>query len=194
MVRVFVRLKWRLLLASFRASTASAIIYAIGAVLAVVFGILMAAYIAVALSVNNDLGSLLPLVLFVAVWIFWVIGPLMNQSQGDETIDPGRLELLPLSNKTQVRGLLISGLVGPAALFTFLGAMGAVFAGGIPILARLLSVVCAVIFVLLCVSWSRAVGALFSGVLNSRRGRDLTIALSGLVGIGVYAISQQTQQ
>jgi len=191
MVWVFVRLKWTLLRSSFTSSKASAVIYLLGTACAVVFGVLMAAYLAVALSPTSTYGGLLPLVLFTMVWVFWVIGPLLNQSQGDQTIDPARMELLPLSDSDQVRGLLVSGVVGPAALFTFLGALGAAFAADLPILARVAAVIAAAVFVLLCVGWSRAVAAVFSGVLNSRRGRDLTIAFSGIMGIAIYLISQQ---
>lgn len=191
MVRVFVRLKLTLLRASFSASTATAVVFVVGALLALVGGIFMGALLAVSLSPGRDGGAVLPLVLFAGVWIMWVIGPLLNSAQGDQSIDPSRLELLPLSNATQVRGLLVSGFIGPGAFGTIIGAAGAMFATGFTPLARVAALICALLFVTLCVAWSRTASAVFAGVLNSRRGRDLTIALSAFIGVGVYVISQQ---
>ncbi|MGV1078274.1 MAG: hypothetical protein ACOYD1_00340 [Candidatus Nanopelagicales bacterium] len=191
MVRVFVRLKLTLLRASFSASTATAVVFIVGALVALLGGIFMGALLAVSLSPGQAGGAVLPVVLFAGVWIMWVVGPLLNSAQGDQSIDPSRLELLPLSNATQVRGLLVSGFVGPGALGTIVGAAGAIFAMGFTPLARIGALVCALLFVTLCVAWSRTASAVFAGVLNSRRGRDLTIALSAFIGIGVYVISQQ---
>lgn len=191
MVRVFIRLKLTLLRASFSASTATAVVFVLGALVALVGGIFMGAVLAISLSPDQAGGAVLPVVIFAAVWTMWVVGPLLNSAQGDQSIDPSRLELLPLSNATQVRGLLVPGFVGPGALGTVIGAVGAMFAAGFTPVARLGALVCALLFVTLCVAWSRTASAVFAGVLNSRRGRDLTIALSAFIGIGVYVISQQ---
>ncbi|MCH9815074.1 MAG: hypothetical protein K0U64_01315 [Actinomycetia bacterium] len=190
MVWVFVRLKLALLRSGFAASPASTALYTLGTVFCVVAGLGMGYVLAVALGTGNELGTLLPVLAFIVVWLIWIMGPLLNSAQGDQTIDPGRLELLPLSAATQVRGLLISGLVGPAALGTLLGAVAGAFAEGISLPARLTVALCGVLLVFLCLGWSRAIGALFVGVLNSRRGRDLTIALSAVIAVGVYVISE----
>ena len=190
MVWVFVRLKIALLRSGFAASPASTAIYTLGTVFSVLAGLVMGYVISVSLGAGNELGTLLPVLVFIAVWLIWIMGPLLNSAQGDQTIDPGRLELLPLSRTTQVWGLLISGLVGPAALGTLLGALGGVFAEGLTVPARLTVALCGALLVLLCLGWSRAIGALFVGVLNSRRGRDLTIALSAVIAVGIYVISE----
>jgi ABC-2 type transport system permease protein len=190
MVWVFVRLKLALMRSGFSSSPASAVVYVLGTLLSIAAGCLMGLTISQTLGPDSELGTIMPVVLFIGVWLIWILGPLLNSAQGDQTIDPGRLELLPLSRGTQVSGLLISGLVGPAALGTLLGGLGGAFAAGLTIPAVGVIVLCAVLLVFMCLAWSRAVGALFVGVLSSRRGRDLTIALSGALGIGIYVLSE----
>lgn len=191
MARVFVRLKLRLLRNGFSASPGTAVLYGLGTLLALGGGALMAVVLASAVGGAGAAGAVLPLVVFAFVWLIWIVGPLLNSSQGDQSIDPSRLELLPLSHSVQVRGLLVAGLIGPAAVGTFLGAVGAAFAMDLSVPARVGAVLCAVLLVLMCVAWSRALAAAFAGALNSRRGRDLTVALSGLIGIAIYFASQR---
>lgn len=62
---------------------------------------------------------------------------MLNSSQGDQTLDPSRLELLPLTRGQQVRGLLIAGLVSPAALGTLIGALGPALGSAMSTGARL---------------------------------------------------------
>jgi ABC-2 type transport system permease protein len=191
MARVFVRLKLRLLRNGFSASPGTAVLYGLGTLLAVGGGVILAVVLASTVGGTEKAGTVLPLVVFAFIWLIWIVGPLLNSSQGDQSIDPSRLEILPLSHSAQVRGLWVAGLVGPAALGTFIGAVGAAFATGLSALARVGTVLCAVLLVLMCVAWSRALAAAFTGALNSRRGRDLTVALSGLIGIVIYFASQR---
>jgi ABC-2 type transport system permease protein len=178
MARVFVRLKLRLLRNGFSSSPGTAVLYGLGTLLAVGGGILMAVVMASTVGGADKAGTVLPLVVFAFIWLIWIVGPLLNSSQGDQSIDPSRLELLPLSHSVQVRGPLVAGLVGPAAVGTFIGALGAALATDLTVPARVGAVLCAVLLVLMCVAWSRALAAAFAGALNSRRGRDLTVALS----------------
>ena len=191
MAWVFVRLKLALLRGGFSTSRASLVLYTIGTVVSIALGIAVGALLTGLFSKGTVTGAAFTLVLFTLVWLMWIVGPMLNSSQGDQTLDPSRLELLPLTRGQQVRGPLIAGLVSPAALGTLIGALGPALGSAMSTAARLGAIVVAVLFVLGCVAWSRALAAVFTGALNTRRGRDLTVAVSGIVGVGVYLISQR---
>lgn len=190
MAGVFLRLKLALLRSGFRSSKSYLALYLVGTILALGLGIGIGIGLAALLGGGAAKGEVLLLVVFPLIWVIWVFAPLLNSGQGDETVDPSRFELLPLSFGQQVRGLLVVGLAGPAALGTLIGALGPAFSADTSFVARLLLVAVAVAFVVLCVSWSRALGAALSGVANSRRGKELTVVIAGFVGIGMYFISR----
>lgn len=191
MAWVFVRLKVALLRSGFAASRGYLALYIVGSLLAFALGVLAAIGIAGFLGDGSgQTGEVLLLVALPLVWIAWIVSPLLGGGQGEQTVDPSRLELLPLSFGQQVRGLLITGLLGPAALGTFVGALGPVFAAGESWVVRVFLVVVAVIFVVLCVAWSRSVGAAFAGILDSRRGKELLVILTALIIAPMYFISE----
>ncbi len=111
----------------------------------------------------------------------------------DETLDPARLALLPLRPAALSRGLLAAALtgIGPAiTLVILLGAVPALATGPGSILV---GIVAAVIELGLCVAGSRALVTALSGVLRSRRGRDLGAVLGGLVVIAFFGANMALQ-
>lgn len=191
MAWVFVRLKVALLRSGFAASRGYLVLYLIGTAVALAGGIGVALLLANFLGDGTgQTGEVLLLVALPMVWIVWIIAPLMGGGQAEQTVDPSRLELLPLSFGQQVRGLLITGLLGPAALGTLIGALGPALAAGSSWPTRLVLIAVAVVFVVLCVAWSRSIGASFAGLLDSRRGKELLVVLSVLIIAPLYLITE----
>jgi ABC-2 type transport system permease protein len=170
--------------------TGQRIAYVGGWLLALVLGLGSGAVVAFLDESRDGLGDLALVGLLTVVFLGWVLVPVVMPGLGDETVDPARLEQYPISAGQQVSGLLLGALVAPTALFTVLLAAGGTFAAGEAVTARVFVVLAAVVFTVLCVAASRSVQALLSGVLQSRRGRDLVLAASGVVALGLYLLSQ----
>ena len=159
-------------------------------VIALVLGVAAGGAVAAASSARDGQGDLGILLIFTAVFAGWLLVPVLLPALGDQTVDPAKLEQFPIAARDQVGGLLLGGLVAPTALFTLLVAAGASAASGESWVARAAVLLAAVVFTVLCVVASRAVQALLSGVLRGRRGRDLTIVAGGVIGLGLYLVSQ----
>ncbi|MBM7491547.1 ABC-2 type transport system permease protein [Micromonospora luteifusca] len=108
----------------------------------------------------------------------WLLLPLIFFGV-DETLDPARFALLPLSRRTLVTGLFVAALISVPALAVLVASFGMVFTawalGGWT--AGLVAVVGVVGGLLLCVAASRAVTSAFATMLRSRRVRDLAAVL-----------------
>ncbi|MEU2610791.1 ABC transporter permease [Micromonospora sp. NPDC007271] len=108
----------------------------------------------------------------------WLLLPLVFFGV-DETLDPARFALLPLSRRTLVTGLYAAALVSVPVLATLIAVAGLVVTagalGGWP--AALVAAVGVVAGLLLCVAAARAVTSAFATMLRSRRVRDLAAVL-----------------
>ncbi|MEU4566204.1 ABC transporter permease [Micromonospora sp. NPDC023956] len=117
----------------------------------------------------------------------WLLLPLVFFGV-DETLDPARFALLPLSRRTLVTGLFAAALVSVPTVATLLATTGLVLTsaalGGVG--AALAAAVGVVAGLLLCVAASRAITSAFATMLRSRRVRDLAAvllaALAALLG------------
>ncbi|MEV4491308.1 ABC transporter permease [Micromonospora coxensis] len=112
----------------------------------------------------------------------WLLLPLVFFGV-DETLDPARFALLPLSRRTLVGGLFAAALVSVPVLAMLVATTGLVVTagalGGWP--AGLAAVVGVLAGLLLCVAASRAVTSAFATMLRSRRVRDLAAVLLAVV-------------
>ncbi|MEV1321101.1 ABC transporter permease [Micromonospora arborensis] len=108
----------------------------------------------------------------------WLLLPLVFFGV-DETLDPARFALLPLSRRTLVTGLFAAALISVPALAVLVASFGLVLTAGAlgGWTAGLVAVVGVVGGVLLCVATSRAVTSAFATMLRSRRVRDLAAVL-----------------
>ncbi|MEU4552577.1 ABC transporter permease [Micromonospora violae] len=108
----------------------------------------------------------------------WLLLPLVFFGV-DETLDPARFALLPLSRRTLVTGLFAAALISVPVLAVLIASFGLVLTawslGGWS--AGLLAVVGVLGGLLLCVAASRAVTSAFATMLRSRRVRDLAAVL-----------------
>ncbi|MFI5834293.1 ABC transporter permease [Micromonospora sp. NPDC051300] len=108
----------------------------------------------------------------------WLLLPLVFFGV-DETLDPARFALLPLSRRTLVTGLLAAALISVPAVATVLTVAGLVVTAGAlgGWVAALLGAAGVVVGVLVCVAGARAVTSAFATMLRSRRVRDLAAVL-----------------
>ncbi|MFF3853458.1 ABC transporter permease [Micromonospora sp. NPDC002575] len=129
----------------------------------------------------------------------WLLLPLVFFGV-DETLDPARFALLPLSRRTLVTGLFAAALVSVPAVAALIATGGLVLSAGLlgGGAAALVAAVGVVAGLLLCVAASRAMTSAFATMLRSRRVRDLAAvllavlaALLGPLQIVVLAAVQQ---
>ena len=122
--------------------------------------------------------------IFTLQLIGWVLTPLVAFGV-DETVDPARFALLPIRPQTLQRGLLVTSLIGYFPIANMIVLVGAAIALGVPWSVLPVAVLCVIVQMLLCVVLSRAASTSMSGLMASRRGRDLGMAV-GLVIFLLY--------
>ncbi|MGC1211766.1 MAG: ABC transporter permease [Micromonospora sp.] len=112
----------------------------------------------------------------------WLLLPLVFFGV-DETLDPARFALLPLTRRTLLTGLYAAALVSVPVLATLMAVSGLVVTAGAlgGWVAALVALVGVVGGLLLCVAAARAVTSAFATMLRSRRVRDLAAALLAVV-------------
>lgn len=134
----------------------------------------------------------LAVLLFTGLLVGWVVLPVLTFA-GDDLLDPGKLALLPLSRRQLLVVMGVGALVGVAPVATTVAALGLLPATGHGPASYAVALASVVLLLALCVSASRATAAALSGLLRSRRGRDLGVALAALVGISVQLVNPLVQ-
>ncbi|RGC68746.1 hypothetical protein C5N14_12175 [Micromonospora sp. MW-13] len=129
----------------------------------------------------------------------WLLLPLVFFGV-DETLDPARFALLPLTRRTLVTGLLAAALVSVPTVAVLIATLGLVLTAGMlgGWAAALVAAVGVAAGLVLCVAASRAVTSAFATMLRSRRVRDLAAVLlavlAALLGplqlVGLAALRQ----
>ena len=191
MARVFLRLKLTLLANGFRRGWQQAVGIVVGAVYSLPLAMLGARGLAVLGRREAAAGFAEPVLVvgFVALWVGWVIGPLIAFGM-DETLDPGRLRLLPLRRRQLITGLLAASAVGVGPLATAILLYGVVVGFAPGSAGALVVLVAAAAMFLLCIATARAVTTALSRRLSSRRGRDLVTVFAALIGLAVAGLVQ----
>jgi ABC-2 type transport system permease protein len=183
MVVAFVRLKVRLTVNGLRGQPWRMALFVAGVLLGGSFAVAGYAIFAIPGLLDDapTAGMLLTLG-GTAIVLGWLFLPLVFFGV-DESLDPARFALLPLSRSTLVRGMFVASLAGVPALATLLATTGmvgtAVRLGGF--LAGTVELVGVVLGLLLCAALSRAVTSAFATALRSRRARDLATVLLAVV-------------
>lgn len=187
MARIFLRLKLRLLANGLGASKGRQIGVAVGAVFGLVLGVL--GYGALASLHGNPRATDGVVIAFGGAMVAWVVLPLLTFGT-DDTLDPSRLALLPLTRTQLLGGLLVASAVGVAPLAT-VGALAGVFAGVRGGGATMVVTAVAILLeLLLCIAGSRALTTALSGWSRSRKGRDFSVVATAVLGGGFYVVSQ----
>ncbi len=152
-------------------------------------GASVAAFVGLAVSRGHGvLPGDLAVVLFSSLVAGWVVLPILTFSS-DDLLDPSRLALLPLTRRQLLTVMGVGALVGVPPVATLLAASGLLPAVVTSPTSYVVGLVAVVLLLALCVSASRAVAALLSGLLRSRRGRDLGVALSAVVALSFQLIN-----
>lgn len=192
MARLFAALKLRLVRNGLRRAPGKIL----ALILAVVFGTVVGGGVLVGLAAlrgtgrtATDVGNLL----FTLLTLGWTVFPPLLFG-ADETLDPARLALLPLTRRELMTGLLAASAVGIPAAVTSLALIGALIGlsgGPASVLVGLLAVG---LELALCLSLSRAVTSALSGLLRSRRGRDLSILVGAALAVSVQVLNLGAQR
>ncbi|NDL59248.1 hypothetical protein [Phytoactinopolyspora mesophila] len=122
------------------------------------------------------------------VLIGWVLLPVLIFGI-DESIDPLRFTLLPLSRKKLLAGMLAAGFIGIPAAATLLVSTATVVTWSRGVLPVLYAAAGALLATVFCVVVSRAVTTALSGVFRSRRVRDL-VSMAGMLLVGSVVLLQ----
>ncbi|WP_248961854.1 hypothetical protein [Sphaerisporangium perillae] len=185
MAWLFVRLKLRLIAGNLRGDVMRQVGFVftlIAAALAACGGFALMSLLRLAPpDVALDAG----MVLFTLLTLIWVIGPLLVFGV-DETLDPARLALFPLTARQMATGMFAASVTGPWPLASLLVLLGAVVGLSRSLTGVLVGLVAAVLQLAFCLVASRVVTTALSGVLRTRRGRDL-------LAVGVVFVILLTQ-
>ncbi|WP_214106711.1 hypothetical protein [Acrocarpospora catenulata] len=185
MIGLFVRLKLRLIVGNLRGDLVRQLGFGFSLLAAVIcasFGFLSFSLVRL---VPHDLAVDLVVMQFTAFTIAWIVVPLLAFGL-DETLDPGRLSLFPLTTRQLATGLFAASATGVWPLASLVALFGAVAGlatgpGGV-----LLGLVAVPLQFALCLVTSRLVTTALSGALRSRRGRDLL----GVAAVLVVVLTQ----
>ena len=189
MARLFIRLKVRLIRNGMSITKANATGLVLGAFFGLPVALIGFALLALVPSAGGAADSAVAVGLCSALFVGWVLFPLFSFGV-DETVDPARLVLLPLTRWQLVSGMLAASVVGVAPVATLICLLGAVPGFSTSASGALVVFAAVALHLALCIAASRAVTTSLSGRLRSRRGRDVVVVASSLMGFAFYAATQ----
>lgn len=184
MVALLVRLKLTLLRNSLRRSVwrtvglVIGLIYGLGVVVAVLIGMVALRFTSPALT-----GDVTVLV-FGAMTLGWLVFSLLVFGV-DETVDPGKFALFPVSARHLMPGLFVAGLLGTPGVATVLVSTGLVITWSRGVLLTIAAVVASPLGIALCFLLSRAATAAFASALSARKFRDFATVALVIFGVGL---------
>jgi ABC-2 type transport system permease protein len=181
-LRHFARLKLRLMANGFRGRPARVLTYVFGGLFGLYLAGLGFLLFATSAAVDEQARLLIAALGGGALVIGSAVLPLVWFGV-DDTLDPARFALLPVSRSQLVSGLLVAALLGVPAAGMLIATLGLLVpagahGGGPGAVAQLLGIVAGL---LLCLALARAVTSAFASVLRSRRVRDLAWVLIACV-------------
>jgi ABC-2 type transport system permease protein len=184
---LLVRLKVRLLRNRIRTARGGVVNAVLSAVLGVVVGISAFLLIAASASAHDSRLSRAILVLgSSALLLGWVVFPMITFG-ADETLDPARLQLLPLRRRPLMTGLLASSFIGFAPAAATLAIAGAVVGYGRGPWV-VITALAGVGLLVLCAATARMVTTLLASRLTSRRGRDAMVIIAAFLALSVQGL------
>lgn len=195
MIGVFAALKWRLWRNGLRRTMKSRfaafgfVMSAIGALVAGVTGCLVFASLRWS-GLDGTTNSHRIVVIGAALMVFgWWFAPLLSGGV-DETVDPSRLVLLPLSRSQIRRGQVVGGLIGmaPLAMLAWSGGLVAGLAPSAP--SAVVVVVGALLLPIAGLVGSRALASTLARMTRSRRGGDVAGLIAAAGGAAIFALLQ----
>jgi len=194
LVGIAVRLRLALLRGALRGgpgSTARRIGLVVGGLVGAALSVLAFTALAAARG-HGRLPEDLAVLMFTAMLAGWVVLPILTFGS-DDLLDPARLALLPLTGTEFLIVMGVGALVGVAPVATVVAALGLLPATASGPASLLVALVAVLLLLALCVSASRACTAALSGLLRSRRGRDLGVALTALIALSFQLVNPLVQ-
>jgi ABC-2 type transport system permease protein len=184
---LLVRLKLRLTFNRIRTARAGTLNAVVSSVLALAAGVAAFFLVAASASVDDPRVSQGVLVLgSSALLLGWVIFPMITFGT-DETLDPARLQLLPLRRRPLMAGLVASSFVGFAPVAAVIAVAGAVIGYGVgPWIV--ITALAGLLLLLLCAASARMVTTLLASRLTSRRGRDTMVFVASFLALAVQGL------
>ena len=140
-----------------------------------------------ALATSASLGNIV--VTTTVLFAIWVFGPLLIGGV-DESLDPTRLALLPLTPREMRRGLVAGSMIGTLPFATLVALSGMVI--GQPARPVQLggALVIAATLLLLCLGASRSLAVALAYASRSRRGKDLAMLVASLGAAALFLGTQ----
>jgi ABC-2 type transport system permease protein len=187
-VRLFARLKLRLLANAFRLGGARSFSILLGWIFAAMVG-LSGGLVGVAMRAvhNGDRRTAGVTVFFVAVAVAAFLAPALFFGV-DDAISPDRLAHYPLSRRARVAGLAVASAIGAPALTLALLLAGFVIGTTGRLVDLPLVALAAAGEFWFCVIGSRVPATLLARAVNSRRGRDVAAVLGAFVGFSGFLV------
>ncbi|MGW7352766.1 transporter [Streptomyces sp. NPDC054784] len=191
LLSVFVRIKLSLLRNGLRQSTGRTAAF----VTSIVLAALVAAFqlLGLVLLRGNEYAEAVVVPLTALLALGWAVMPLFF-ADGDETLDPTRLAMLPLRPQRLVGAMLGASLVGIGPAFTCTLLLGAVVAVAHGPAAAAVALLALPLTLLTCVAFARAVATANVRLLTSRRGRDLAVLSGLLIAVGAQVVNLGLQK
>lgn len=139
------------------------------------------------IATSASLGNVV--VTSTVLFAIWVFGPLLIGGV-DESLDPTRLALLPLTSREMRRGLIAGSLIGTLPVGTFIALSGMVIGQPARPLQLIGAFLIAMTLLLLCLGASRALAVALAYASRSRRGKDLAMLLASLGAAALFLGTQ----
>ena len=181
MVGLFVGLKLRLIRNGLRGGWQRKVGLAMGAATVLPAGLVGFAVLA-ATRLDADAGRQLAVLGFTVLFVSWISLPILGFGS-DETLDPSRLALLPLTRRQLMTGLLSASVIGLAPVATLLALSGSLIGFTTSVASGVVVALAVAIELALCLCGSRTVVTALSRLLRSRRGRDVSLVLVALFAL-----------
>ena len=189
MVGRLVWLKWRLLVNGVRADRQRAFGLPIVTIGVAAIGFWLAGrYGNTAGDMTAEAAGEFTLWVMLVAWLVWTTLPVLLFPL-DETLDPARFSLAPISRTQLMAGLTAAGLVTPTVVVPvlLLATNVGLFSGP---LTALTALVAGGLLLLHLIVGGQTFTALVSLVLRSRRGRDLAVVIVSSLGLLGFALQQ----
>ncbi|GAB1820307.1 hypothetical protein [Herbidospora sp. RD11066] len=183
MVGIFVRLKLRLVAGSLKGTGGRRAGFLFSLVAGLLVAIVGFYFLAAPRAVDPGLAADFGIIFYSAILTMWIAGPLLMFGL-DDTLDPARLALFPLRTGQLARGLLASSAVGIWPIASLFAMTGVIFGVGRSVTGVLIGIIGVPVAFACCLVVSRLVTTGLSGVLRTRRGRDVLAVAVILVVVG----------
>ncbi|WP_219107262.1 hypothetical protein [Austwickia sp. TVS 96-490-7B] len=140
-------------------------------------------------AASVDLADTVLTVGFSSLTLAWLVFPLVL-SGVDETMQPARFALLPVSARRLMPGLLLSSFIGAPGVALIILTVAWVISWSRDVLSTALALCCAPLAAATCVLLSRALTSAMSAALSTRRHRERAGLVAGLAGVMIAVITQ----